>query len=326
MKESPLSHLLAVLLFTCILGLIYANGVARNRVIEHEVETRKALVVNSFLSLFIQAKAGYVYDIPHKKVLFKKNEQTALPLASLSKIITLITAKESGFLPSQVTISEKSLTEEGDVGLLAGEIWGADDLLRILMIASSNDSATAIRTIVEETIQKKYEAQGQSYGGTPSFINLMNDTAKTHGWMSLVFVNESGLDLDEANKIPSNVGSAHDIGAALEYTSTKYPEILTVTQTPEITLTSSDGFTGTFKNTDPLTEKDLKILYSKTGYTDSAGGNLAVIEKANTGDEILIVVLGSTLEGRFTDTESMIGATNAYLEGIRNAGLTLENF
>ena len=56
------------------------------------------------------------------------------------------------------------------------------------------------------------------------------------------------------------------------------------------------------------------LLGGKTGYTNLAGGNLAVIYDAGLNHPIVVVVLGSTLEGRFGDVETLVDATYGYIE------------
>jgi D-alanyl-D-alanine carboxypeptidase len=58
-------------------------------------------------------------------------------------------------------------------------------------------------------------------------------------------------------------------------------------------------------------------MMSKTGYTDLAGGNLAVVFDAGIGHPVAVVVLGSTKEERFTDVQRLVRATSAQFAGLR---------
>jgi D-alanyl-D-alanine carboxypeptidase (penicillin-binding protein 5/6) len=91
-----------------------------------------------------EAKAVYIYDAAADKVIFENNSSLQLPLASLTKLMTAVTAK--GLLPDYVLvrISRENLLEEGDTGLLIGEEWTLGNLLDFSLVASSNDGIQAI--------------------------------------------------------------------------------------------------------------------------------------------------------------------------------------
>ena len=71
-------------------------------------------------------------------------------------------------------------------------------------------------------------------------------------------------------------------------------------------LKSESGFYHTIKNTDYILDNIPDILFSKTGFTPLAGGNLVIIYKNEYGHEMAITVLGSTMDGRFTDVEKIV--------------------
>ena len=75
---------------------------------------------------------------------------------------------------------------------------------------------------------------------------------------------------------------------------------------PEINLKSESGFEHNFKNTNILIGKIPNLLFSKTGFTEIAGGNLVVIFKDKGGREIAVTLLGSTFDGRFADMEKIV--------------------
>ena len=67
------------------------------------------------------------------------------------------------------------------------------------------------------------------------------------------------------------------------------------------------------KNTNIDVEKIPGLLASKTGYTTLAGGNLVVAFDASIGRPIIVVVLGSSQEGRFKDVQSLVNASIKYV-------------
>jgi D-alanyl-D-alanine carboxypeptidase len=76
---------------------------------------------------------------------------------------------------------------------------------------------------------------------------------------------------------------------------------------------SEDGFIHTAENTNKQVYSFPGLLGSKTGYTDYAGGNLAVVFDAGLNHPIAVVVLGSSLDGRFTDVRKLVDATAEYM-------------
>ncbi|MBK5215565.1 MAG: hypothetical protein JJE53_02020, partial [Candidatus Pacebacteria bacterium] len=85
-----------------------------------------------------------------------------------------------------------------------------------------------------------------------------------------------------------------------------FPDIFNVTSLPEIEIPSNSGITHKAPNTDTILTKVPNILFSKTGYTTLAGGNLTVIFKNKENHLIAVTMLGSTIEGRFSDMIKLI--------------------
>jgi D-alanyl-D-alanine carboxypeptidase len=89
--------------------------------------------------------------------------------------------------------------------------------------------------------------------------------------------------------------------------------MLYTTSLDQISIKSSNGFYHKIENTNTIVGELPNILASKTGFTDLAGGNLAVIIDPSLNRPILIVVLGSTKEGRFQDVSNLAQKTIEYL-------------
>jgi D-alanyl-D-alanine carboxypeptidase len=96
----------------------------------------------------------------------------------------------------------------------------------------------------------------------------------------------------------------------------KAPLIAQATTQPYISITSLQGTTHTFVNTNIDVTHIPNPLLSKTGYTDLAGGNLVVVYDAAINHPVAIVVLGSTESGRFSDVQQLMNATLAHFAGI----------
>ena len=100
--------------------------------------------------------------------------------------------------------------------------------------------------------------------------------------------------------------SSEDANMLAIYALKTYPEIFKATTLPKISLKSLSNFTHEIKNTNTITNKIPNLLFSKTGFTELAGGNLTIIFKDKLDHEIAVTVLGSSILGRFSDVEKLV--------------------
>ena len=119
-----------------------------------------------------------------------------------------------------------------------------------------------------------------------------------------LFFNFTGLDID--NGFAGAYASAQDVNVMALYAFKAYPEIFGASVMPEINIKSESGVNHNIKNISNILDKIPNILFSKTGLTPLAGGNLTVIYKNKYKHIIAITVLGSTEEGRFYDVEKIV--------------------
>lgn len=254
-----------------------------------------------FKDIAIEAKSAYVYDISAKKVLYEKNADSVLPLASITKVMTALVAQErlSG---QKVVINQNAFGEYGDNKLRLGDSWNFKSLIGYILTVSSNDGARAVASAFQSIY--KIEADGMP---SPSFESLMNSKAKELGLSSMTFNNPTGLDFEEQG-IAGGYGSAKDVAELFEYTMKNHPELLDATTKP-VKYFYSDTGAYRAENTDIIITKLPNPLASKTGYTTLAGGNLAVMFDKGLGEPIIIVALGSSFDGRFSDVQRLAEAT-----------------
>ncbi len=199
------------------------------------------------------------------------------------------------------TISKEALGELGDNKLLVDERWGRDELLKFTLVESSND---AIHEMAFETgaLIDPMSADPRSV-----FVAKMNEKAKELNLKSLEFNNESGLDVTD--NLPGAYGSARDVSRLFAYALDNYGEIFAPTSKSAPVFNSLDS-EHVAKNTNPIVESISGIKASKTGFTDIAGGNLAVALQDSKSKNLVVTVLGSTFDARFTDVETLSGAVN----------------
>ena len=263
--------------------------------------------VGPFSRVSLEAHAVYVLDLKTNAVLFEKNGQEKLPLASITKTMTTLLARENISQNAVITLSKDDLAAEGDSGLRTGERWRVGDLLNLMLIISSNDAAHAIAGFVGGGIQGVER-------GTPEararFIAMMNEKAHTLGFPQMEFFNESGLDIIDVKKgAPARAGgygSAHDVALLFSELWKKYPDTVEITTHKAARIVSQSDIAHILPNTDEITGQIPGLIASKTGYTTLAGGNLVVIFDRGIGDPVVAVVLGSTYKGRFDDMQKIV--------------------
>jgi D-alanyl-D-alanine carboxypeptidase (penicillin-binding protein 5/6) len=281
------------------------------------VPTETAL--NHFPVLNVNAKAVYVYDVSNHAVLFAKNENLGLSLASLTKLMTALVAEGTSPIYGTVTISEEALRAEGDSGLYRGEKWSLKNLLDFSLITSSNDGMKAIAL----TLGALAQSNATSEVVIDDFVREMNIKAQKLGLQNTYFWNETGLDLVATSTLAGRVGdpdiqggaygTAKDMTALLEYILVEHPTLLTATKEKETVISSLDSHIHVAKNTNILVTDIPRLVGSKTGFTDTAGGNLVFVFDPDLGRPIIVSILGSTAEGRFQDARMIVEAVMQYL-------------
>lgn len=271
-----------------------------------EAPTAPAAVAPStaFADARVEAKSAIVYDLVTGEVLYEKNSRSQLPLASLTKLLTVYAASEALPRNATVTITDTALLSDGESGFSAGETFAFGELAKLALVSSSNDATAAIA----ETAAIARATSGKS---------MLASAASAVGLSQTYALNGTGLD--ESTSVSGGYGSAYDVaklaGALLE----KAPDIAQATVNTSYTVTSREGVTHTLKTTNPGIMRVPNALLTKTGYTDLAGGNLAIVYDAGIGHPIAIVVLGSSLEGRFTDVNSLLNRTNEHFSGTKES-------
>ncbi|MEK7589981.1 MAG: serine hydrolase [Patescibacteria group bacterium] len=257
-----------------------------------------------FDDISIEALSVFVWDVNKQKVLFAIDEDAQLPLASLTKLMTAITAFDILPESSVVTIDETALTEDGDSGLYKNEKWSFKELIRFTLVVSSNDGASALANVAGLL---KNSFPNRETDNKKSFVKAMNEMAKEIGLTQTYFINPTGLDTNDT--VSGGYGSAHDVAKLLEYAVIHTPEIIDSTRYARINFASLSDINHTATNTNSSINAVPGLIASKTGFTDLAGGNLVIAFDAGMNRPIIITVLGSTQNGRFEDIEKLVDAS-----------------
>ena len=247
---------------------------------EPEISAKSAIIINF--------KSGS----EEGNILYQKNSNQILPIASLTKIMTAIIVLEN-FNPQEVIkVSKDSVSITGDKGgLIRDEELKVRDLLYIMLMESSNDAAMVL---AKDNPRLTYN----------EFVNLMNSKAKEIRLENTSFVEPVGLS-------PENKSTVLEM-ANLTRQAINLPLLLEILKTPGTTISSiDDKFIHNLTNTNKLLNKIPEIIGGKTGYTEEAGGcMLTVLNVSN--NYLITAVLGSAQ--REDDSEKLINwAQKAWL-------------
>jgi D-alanyl-D-alanine carboxypeptidase (penicillin-binding protein 5/6) len=249
----------------------------------------------------IRAKAAYVWDVKGKRALYVKNADEALPLASITKLMTSLLAYELVAADSEAKLSARAISQDGGSGLAVGETFTVKQLNKLALISSSNDAAFALGANAGALLGDQDPSR--------QFVEGMNIKAEELKLDSLSFKNTTGLDISASE--PGAVGSAKDVSYLMEYILQNYPELIEATTLGGARIYNTQGEYHDIENTNEAIFAIPNLLGSKTGYTDLAGGNLTVAFDAGLDRPIIVTVLGSTREERFTDVLRLVNATLA---------------
>jgi D-alanyl-D-alanine endopeptidase (penicillin-binding protein 7) len=235
-------------------------------------------------ALALKSSVALVVDQDTKEVLFSKNEQAVLPIASITKLMTGLLVSE-GHLPmdENITITQADVdTEKGSRSRLAvGTELSRGELLHLALMSSENRAAHAL---------------GRTYpGGLEHFVQMMNVRAKTLGMHDTSYVEPTGLS-------SKNQSSARDLATLVNFA---YGDA-TLRE-----LSTSTGYqvevgrrTLQFNNTNRLVKNPAwDIGLQKTGYISEAGQCLVMQAKV-AGRKLIMVFLDSTGKlSRIADAE-----------------------
>ena len=228
----------------------------------------------------LQSHAFMVFDPTTGRALFSKNADDAVPIASITKLMTAMVV-----LDAKQDMNEPIVVDKEDIDLLKGSrsripvgaAFRREDLMRLALMASDNRAAAAL---------------GRSYpGGTVAFVSAMNAKAHLLGLHNAKFVDATGL-------APGNVASPQDLALLVSAAST-FPEIreFSTAQELHVTLPNTTRALG-FNNTNSLVRSPAwNIGLSKTGFINEAGKCL-VMHATIANNPVVIVLLDSW--GRLT--------------------------
>ena len=304
-QDSELKLFGALALFIVLfLGISLIFSFKANR---RDVSAPGEVVADQFPQVSLEAKAAYVYDLRTGEVIFSKNEDKRLPLASLTKLMSALVARDISPDYGIVTVGEEALENDGDSGLFRDEKWALKDLLDFSLITSSNDGMRAVALALGALSR----ADATDDEIINDFVGRMNEKASDLGLKNTYFWNETGLDQSDIKG--GAYGTAEDVTALMAFIIMEFPDLLAATQESVSEFASLDNNVHVARNTNDIISDIPGLLASKTGFTDTAGGNLSIIFDPELGRPIVVTVLGSTEGGRFDDVKKLVEASLEYI-------------
>lgn len=221
----------------------------------------------------ISSKNVLIYDITDKKILESVNPDQQLYIASITKILTAITAIEKiNDFNQEVTITDVMLSnipsDASMAGLNVGDVVTLDDLLYAILLPSGADACHSIAITLN--------------GSVESFVADMNTLAKKIGMNNSNFVNPTGLDHID------HVSTPNDILKLLLYAldNPKFKEVYTSKSRTLKSGLDVHSFVNSMGKTEEL---DLtEVVGSKTGYDTLAGQCMSALVKSNGHDIIIL--------------------------------------
>ncbi|MFM8768776.1 MAG: D-alanyl-D-alanine endopeptidase [Rubrivivax sp.] len=228
--------------------------------------------------LDLRSSVALVVDQDTQQVLFSKNPDAVLPIASITKLMTAMVVLEAGqSLDERLSISQEDVdTEKGSASRLrVGTSLSRGDMLHLALMASENRAANAL---------------GRYFpGGMPAFVDAMNRKAGTLGMRNTRYVEPTGLS-------SANQSSAHDLSllvmAAMDH------QLIRELSTSADASVNVGSQPMQFRNTNGLIRNpSWEIGLQKTGYISEAG-RCVVMQAQLAGRKLIMVLLDSA--GRYS--------------------------
>jgi serine-type D-Ala-D-Ala carboxypeptidase (penicillin-binding protein 5/6) len=222
----------------------------------------------------VDARAFLVRDAATGEVLAQRAATARLPIASITKLMTILVTLESGVRQTDVVTVRRDAAAVGEstVNLRPGERITVGDLFKAALIQSANDAADALADYV-------------GHGDTRAFVARMNSEARRLGLRRTHFARPDGLDA------PGHFSSARDV-TVLAQRLMRYPVVRAIVRQRDATIAGGrrlhtwNDLLGVFRG----------LVGVKTGHTGGAGWN-EVAEVKRDGLDIYATILGSPARG-----------------------------
>ena len=237
----------------------------------------------------VNSRAALVMDAKTGEVLYSKNTNTALPIASITKLMTAVVTSDARLNMSEdITLQQIDFAGAGGKNssstLKAGDTMNRAEMLLVALMKSENPAAAAL---------------ARTYpGGRQAFINAMNTKARQLGMNSTHYVESTGLDV-------RNISSARDLGILVSAAS-QYGLIR------QLSTTAHYDFNLGYRvlksnNTNALVRNGgWNINISKTGYINESGRCVVMHATVNNRPAVVVLLGASTSQARTNDATNLL--------------------
>ena len=238
-------------------------------------EMQPAALTAAQPDLTLNCRAVCLIDQDTGTVLYEKNADQQMPIASITKVMTLLLTFEAIHdgrltLDTLVPVSEHAYHMGGSqIWLEPGEQFTLDEMIKAICVSSANDAAVAVAELVG--------------GSEQGFVQMMNDRAAELGMTNTTFHNACGLDTE------GHLSTARDVAIMSRQILTTCPEVLHYTGIWTDTLR---GGATQLVNTNKLLRRYNGITGLKTGTTSGAGVCISA-SATRDGLNLIAVVLGA---------------------------------
>ena len=238
-------------------------------------EMQPAALTAAQPDLTLNCRAVCLIDQDTGTVLYEKNADQQMPIASITKVMTLLLTFEAIHdgrltLDTLVPVSEHAYHMGGSqIWLEPGEQFTMDEMIKAICVSSANDAAVAVAELVG--------------GSEQGFVQMMNDRAAELGMTNTTFHNACGLDTE------GHLSTARDVAIMSRQILTTCPEVLHYTGIWTDTLR---GGATQLVNTNKLLRRYNGITGLKTGTTGGAGVCISA-SATRDGLNLIAVVLGA---------------------------------
>lgn len=229
----------------------------------------------------VRAEAFLIEDAKTHEIFSSRNAEKQWPIASVTKLMTAAVAAEQMNPDETVRISDEAVAAYGVAGKFrAGEVFTLRDLIKAMLVTSSNDAAAAIA-----------EQMGEN-----KFIEAMLRKAEELKMHNTVYVDATGLS-------PLNQSTADDLVKLAHYVIDRSPELFLISRQEETKIVELEtNRTRILANIDAFAGSK-EFLGGKTGFIGESGRNLVALFGAD-GHLVLTVVLGA--ENALSETKTLL--------------------
>lgn len=229
--------------------------------------------VQVYADVGVSAESAVLMCAENGEILFSRNSDKQLSMASTTKIMTSLIALEEAVPNKEIVVTEEMVSVEGtSMGLVAGDSVSMQELVYGMLLQSGNDAANTVACVIA--------------GSQEDFAKLMNNRAAEIGMKNTNFVTASGLD-DE-----KHYSTAYDM-ALLARECIKNPEFLSICSQKKAKLTyGNPPYARTLTNHNKLLWKYSDTIGIKTGFTKKSGRCLVSAAERN-GVTLIAVTLNA---------------------------------